>query len=285
MTQSQGTIKVMTIEELEAAASFAWGVYQDDTKRTTPPYHSLEATAKHFTTFIIRDSEYLLGYFEEDKLMGVMPLIIEHENKYCSVSGPYIENVAIYDDVANALMVYVRNMCKGYQCYVGTTKTNFRSQRFFESLGFDCVEDTVQTRVFPNTIKAVSGPYMVETLTEMDYDLYRAFHSEHFADYYWTADRIYQKMDQWDISIVKINGEIVGSVFTRIGEVYGGMVLPMYKDTTMLSQLYYKSVSTLFERWEKEIVNFVPEGEQLDAALRVGFEAYDTYLCYENKSL
>lgn len=290
METARGIIKVMTADQVSEAAALAWPVYQVETKRTTPPYHSLEEMAKHFLTWTDRESEYLLGYYDENQLLGVITLTIEHENKYCAIQGPYIENADNYGEIAEGFMIYVDGLCKGYRCLIGTTKPNVNSQRFFESKGFICTEDTVQTRVYPNTLKGVTGPYKVETLKEEDYDLYRTFHTQYFGDYYWSADRIYQTISQWDVSIVRIDGEIVGNTFTRgqqnqSGEVYGGMVLLQYEDTAMLAQLYYTSTAALFARGIKEIVNFIPEGYQLEAAKLVGYEAYDTYLCYEKTAL
>lgn len=285
MKTAKGIIKVMTADQVPEAAAFAWPVYQDETKRTTPPHHSLESMIKEFQTFVGRESEYLLGYYDHEQLQGVMTINIEHDKNYCSVYGPYIENSEAYVEIADGFMPFIEEHCKGYQCFFGTTKPNVNSQRFLESKDFICTEDTVQTRVYPNTLKEASGPYKVETLTEEDYELYRVFHTQYFSDYYWTADRIYQVMGQWDVSIVRIDGEIVGNTFTRGGEVYGGMVMPQYEDTEMMAQLYYTSTSALFDRGVKEIVNFIPEGYQLEAAKRVGYEAYDTYMCYEHKSL
>ncbi len=63
MKTAKGIIKVMTEDQVTEAAAFAWSVYQDETKRTTPPYRSWEDVSKSFSTFTGRDSEYLLGYY------------------------------------------------------------------------------------------------------------------------------------------------------------------------------------------------------------------------------
>ncbi len=290
MKTAKVIIKVMTVDQVTEAVALAWQVYQDETKRTTPPLYSEEEMAKGFLGIAKDESDFLVGYYEAEQLLGVMGLTIEHENKYCAIKGPYIENADRYMEIAGAFMTFVDEQCKGYKCHGGTTKPNANSQKFFESRGFVCTEDTIQTRIYPNTLKEVTGPYTVETLTVENYDLYRAFHTHYFSDYYWTADKIYSVMDKWNVSIVKMDGEIVGNTFTMKqsptgGEVYGAMVLPQYEGTNMLAQLYYTSTSAIFARGVKEIVNFIPEGYQLEAAKRVGYEVYDTYMCYEHKSL
>ncbi len=213
-----------------------------------------------------------------------MTVTIELENKYCNIYGPYIEKAENYAEISESLMDFVYIYDKGCRCYIGTTKPNVNSQRYFEAKGFICTDDTVQTRLYPCDIKEVVGPYHVVTLSEDDYDLYRLFHTKYFSDYAWTAERIYKAMERWDVSIVKIDGEIVANTFTCGGEVFGGMVLPQYENTELMAQLYYENSAAHFKRGFKEIVWFMPEGYQLEDAKRVGYEAYDTYLCYEHNS-
>lgn len=287
---NKGLIKEMTSDQVTEAATFAWSVYQDESKRTTPPYHCLEQIVGGFQGFVDPKSDCLLGYFEGEQLMGVMALNVEPENHYCSAYGPYIENAQRYFEIAEAFMAELEVRCKGYRCFFGTTKPNVNSQMFLESKGFVCTDDTIQTRVNPSDLKKVTGPFTVQALTEEDYELYRAFHMKYFSGYYWSAERIYKVLDRWDVFIVKIEGEIVGNTFTlgqseKSGEVYGGMVLPQYEQTEMLSQLFYESTAACFKRGVTEIVNFIPEGYQLDAAKRVGYVPYDTYMCYEKQEL
>ena len=92
MIKNIGQIKEIRLDQLKEVATFTWSVYQDATKRTTPPYHSLEAVEKGLKNYIECDTDVLLGYYEGNELLGVMGLIVEADNLYCSASGPYIQN-------------------------------------------------------------------------------------------------------------------------------------------------------------------------------------------------
>lgn len=48
MIKNIGKIKEIRLDQLKEVATFTWSVYQDPTKRTTPPYHSLEDVEKGF---------------------------------------------------------------------------------------------------------------------------------------------------------------------------------------------------------------------------------------------
>lgn len=291
MAINQGILKTLTEDQVEEALAFAWPVFQNQAQRTTPPHASELEMKKSFLSHINHPSDQLLGYYKDQRLIGVLAVHISPEEKYCnSTGGLHIESTETYGEVASAFLNHLKEHCKGYKCLFGTTKPNVYSQKFLEANGFVCVDDTVQTRVEPNGLKAVEGAFVVETLKEEDYALYRAFHTAHFSEYYWSADKLYEAMPHWNVSIVKIDGQIVGNTFTfgvkgRSGEVFGGKVLPEYENTNMMAMLFYKSTAACFEKGATDIVNFVPEGYMLDAAIEVGYVPYDTYMCYEIKAL
>lgn len=289
--RTEGYIIELSEHQVNEAAQFAWQTYFFETKRTTPPYHSLSMMQKQFHKKVKSKYERLLGYYENQKLIGVFSIDVNDEEKYiCTTGGPYIMDDGRYDEIATAFMDYLEVACKGYVCYFGTTKPNIASQKFLEAKGFICTEDTVQTRIDSSHLKEIALNYEIQTLTEDDFDAYRHFHQIHFKDYYWTADKIYGVFEKWLVHIVKDHDVIVGSIFTmrqteKSGEVYGVVVLPKFEATTLLEELIYINTATWLSKGVTEIVNFIPEGRMLDAALKVGYEAYDTYLCYFKESI
>lgn len=299
MEKNQGFIKEIEETQIQEAALFAWKVYQDESKRTTPPYHDLQDMVAQFEKKVKSVYQRLLAYTEDQQLKGVFSVDVNDAEKYIGTTGgPYIEDIERYDEIADAFMGYLEQHCKGYVCYFGTTKPNVRSQMYLESKGFVCTEDTVQTRIVLENLMSEATQIVthngesnqVELLKEEDYALYSQFHKTHFPDYYWTADKIFEVIDKWRIHVVKREGKIIGCVFTMkqtdiSGEVYGATVLPEYEKTLMLDQLYYASAQAWFECGVLEIVNFIPEGYMLDAAIRVGYQPYDTYMCYYKECL
>lgn len=291
MKTTKGIVKEIPLDKITEAANFTWAVYQDKSKRTTPPYGNLEEILSQFRIKVKSKKERLLGYYEDEKLEGVFSIDIGDKDRYIGTTGgPYIAKSDAYNEIANAFMAYVFAHCKGYSCYFNTTKTNINSQNFIKAMDFECIDDCVQTRIEPKDLLPVEKKYEVELLKEADYDMYKAFHTKYFSGYTWTAEKIYEVMDKWQVHVVKIEGEIVGNIFSRMmtptsAEVYGAMVLPEYEKSSMISQLYYENTEMWIKKGFTEIINFIPEGYLLEASKQVGYIAFDTYMCFHKKEL
>ena len=274
-----------TEDHIDVLAEYAWSVYQDDEKRTTPPYKSQQEMYEVFKKKVLHKEERVLAYYENDLLEGVFCLQIQHENCYAqSTGGPYVADPKKYVMVATVFMDYIKANCSGYECYYGMPRSNIAAQKFLEAQGFECTEDTVQMLVTADMLKPVKGKFDVERLTEKHHEAYRKFHETHFGDYYWHAERLFGALDQWVVHLV-IEDEIIGGVFTRKqsdsrAEIYGSAVLPQYAGTDLRAQLVYHSSKACLDEGIGEVLNFVPEGEELYAAKCSGYEVYDTYMCY-----
>lgn len=277
-------IKRLGKEAISTISAYIWRVYQDESKRTTPPYHSLNEVEDSLIKSY-KAEDLIIGVYMDDKLEGVALILLDEENNYFSLQGPYIYQSSEYSKVATEIMDYLEDNFKGYKCHFGTTKANVLSQDYLLSKGFICTEDAIQMSVKKSMLKAIDLKENIQLLTEDKMDAYRTFHDTLYHDYYWVADRIYQTMDQWKVHILLDNDTIVGSVFTRAragrtGEVYGCGVLNTYKNKTVMAELLYISSKSWLDEGVKVIMNFVPEGIDSECAGLVGYEGYDTYMCY-----
>jgi hypothetical protein len=278
-------IREIQDHEIELASDYIWKVYQDETKRTTPPYHALEEIEAQLLKCLQSESTQVMGVYWDDTLKGVTLFNLEVENNYLSVQGPYIKNLDHYMTIASEIIEYLEKNFKGYECHFGTTKTNLMSQEFLEKNGFLCTEDTIQMSVAKDGLIPIDRQHNIQALTEERMDEYAAFHDKHYHDYFWLSNRIYERMDQWKIHILLVHNEIIGSIFTRgksgaSSEIYGCKVMGSHKCKQVLAELYYISSKTWLDQGVLEILNFVPEGVQSESASLVGYKAYGTYLCY-----
>lgn len=283
-------IRLITEKEIEMACQLVWQVYQDEEKRTTPPYHSLEDVDKTLNKFYRHDSIEVLGLFENDTLEGIAIACLETDNNYLSINGPYIKLADLYDQLAGQALDYIQDKFRGFKCDVGTTKPNVNSQEFFKSRGFICTDDSIQMSIKPSELNEIRIEHDIELLTEERMDEYKDFHDTMFHDYYWLSDRIYKVMDQWKVHMLLDQSKIVGSVFTRgkkggSGEIYGLSVLEPYNNVQVLKELCYVSTKAWVDEDIQEIVNFVPEGKMSQSAALVGYKAYDTYMNFSKEKL
>lgn len=278
-------IKKIKIDKIPAISKYIWDVYQDEKKRTTPPYHSLKDVETHLLKRSKYKSNHHLGVYEDDNLKGVVLLDVDEDDQSVSVQGPYIHKSYQYKEIASEMMDYIKSNYRGLKCYFGTTKTNVLSQEFLKSQDFLCTDDTIQMSITKETLIPIETQFNIQLLTEERMEEYKAFHDIQYHDYYWLSDRIYKVMNRWKIHVALENNKIIGSVFTmkqteNSGEIYGCKVLEPYESKQVMAELFYNSAKSWIDEGVKKIVNFVPEGLETESAALVGFKGYDTYMCY-----
>jgi len=282
-------IKIIEEDEICVVSQYMWDVYQDESKRTTPPYHSLNEIEKSLLKTFQRGDE-IIGVYIEGKLEGIALVLLDEKNKYFSVQGPYIQQSGLYTKLATEIMDYVELKYKGFKCNFGTTKTNMLSQEFLVAQGFTCTDDTIQMSILPDQLTEIELKHDIQVLTEDRMEEYKVFHDTQYHGYYWLSDRIYEVMNQWKIHVLLENDKIMGSVFTRAksgdsGEVYGCEVLEPYRNEQVVAELFYISTKSWMDEDVKEIVNFVPEGMYSESASIVGYKGYDTYMCFSKDEI
>jgi hypothetical protein len=276
-------IKIINREEISMISEYIWKVYQDDKKRTTPPYEGTESIKKHLIECLKYKDDRILAIYNEDDLEGATLLVVNKKERSINMQGPYIYDSEKYDMHASEITNYLDKNYKGYECYVGTTKTNIRSQLFLSSKGYKCVEDTIQMSLVPSEIIPIKEEYDIRLLSEERKEEYLTYHNEQYKDYFWTAERIYKVVDRWVIHILLKDNRIVGSIFSMKqtngeGEIYGYKAYE--KDSRVLAELIYVNSKYMFEEGMKKILNCVEEGIESESAESVGYKPYDTYMCY-----
>ena len=278
-------INIIKTDKIQTISKYIWDVYQDEKKRTTPPYHSLKDVEIHLLKRAKYKRSHHLGVYEDDNLKGVVLIDMDEDDQSISIQGPYIHKSDQYKEIASEMMDYIKSNYKGLKCYGGTTKTNVLSQELFKSQGFLCTDDTIQMSITKDTLIPREAQFNIQLLTEERMEEYKAFHDNQYHDYYWLSDRIYKSMDRWKVHIALENDKIIGSVFTmkqteNSGEIYGCKVLKPYENKQLMAELFYNSAKSWMDEGVKELINFVPEGLETESAILVGFKGYDTYMCF-----
>lgn len=202
-------------DNVDVNSKFLWEVYQEEEKRTMPPYSSLDNVKKHLKIRSTHKWDQHLCVYDEDQCIGLALLYVDHDDQIVNIQGPYIKDSSLYDLVANEIMTYISKHFKGMKAYCGTTRENKNSQVFLEEHGFLCTENCVQMHLERHQLNEIEIKFNIEPLTEERMEAYRVFHNELFHDYYWSADRIYKVLPEWKVHVFLHENQIVGSVFTK----------------------------------------------------------------------
>lgn len=278
-------------EHIENLTDFCWNVYQDPSKRTTPPYHTREELFNSLERQFNTPRHHIWTFHENETLQAVLCLDINHEIAYVqSIGGPYIYDSEQYPRIASAFLRRLETLCADYECYFGLPKTNRHGRNFLESEGFICVDDTVQMRVCACTFKPIFRDFNVCALSTPSFEDYKSFHDLHYVGYYWDAHKLFNDLDRWHVYLAYEGSTIIGSTFAlpqtqNSGEIYGTTVLQNYENTSLRAELLSAVTRACFEGGVTEVLNFVPEGVESDAALSCGYEMYDTYMAYHKKHI
>lgn len=281
-------IEVISREEIPMISEYIWKVYQDDKKRTTPPYEGAGSIKKHLIECSKYKDDRILAIYNGDNLEGATVLVVNKKERSINMQGPYIYDSEKYDLYVSEIIKYLDENYIGFECYVGTTKTNTNSQIYLETQGYKCVEDTIQMSLVPSEIISIKEEYDIRLLSKERKEEYLIYHNEQYKDYFWTAERIYEVMDRWVIHILLKDNRIVGSVFSMKqtngeGEIYGYKAYE--KDSRVLAELIYVNSKYMFEEGMKKILNCVEEGNESESAELVGYKPYDTYMCYYKQNI
>lgn len=271
--------------DIHTISKYIWAVYQDENKRTTPPYHDSKDVESHLLKCSQYKSDHLLGIYVSDNLEGVVLILVDEADQSINIKGPYIHNSSKYKEIASEMMDYIESKFKGFKCYFGTTKPNVNSQFFLKSHDFLCTEDTIQMSVTKDVLVQIESQFNIQLLTEEAMEAYKGFHDIQYPDYYWHSDRIYKVMDRWKIHVALENNKIIGSIFTMkqtedTGEIYGCKVLEAYENKQVRADLIYNSTKSWMDEGLTTLLYFVGEGLESESAALVGFKGYDTYMCF-----
>ncbi|MGL5749199.1 MAG: hypothetical protein ACRCXT_01635, partial [Paraclostridium sp.] len=99
-------------------------------------------------------------------------------------------------------------------------------------------------------------------LKEEDYKEYSLFHDKHNPNIWWTSERIFEKIDIWNIYIIRKLDKIAGSIFIKLinekeAEVFGISIDEKYKNDNFELKLLCEGVHNVFEQGKEEILYFV----------------------------
>lgn len=283
-------IKKFTTGHKHLISDYIWQVYQDEERRTTPPYDSLMEVEEHLARRCKYQHSHHLGVYTKGELQGIVLIDQDDEDQSISIQGPYIHRDHSYMEVATEMMAYIHSNYRGLKCYGGTTRSNVGSQTLFKDKGFVCTEDSLQMSISKESLIQRQVKAHIEILSQESMAAYKVFHDQHYHDYYWSADRIYKVLDQWKVHILLENDAIIGSIFSRIqynnsAEVYGCKILKPYMNLDLMADLVYTNTKCRLDQGINELLYFLEEGIESESAGLVGYKGYDTYMCFVKDSL
>lgn len=280
-------LKEIRKNELLHVADFAWKLSQNSETTSYPIYKDKRKFEEKLKESISKNNYKLLGYYENDNLIGIVNFFFIREEKYLQTTGVYI--ISNYEKVMDTFIDMLRNEYSCYRALFGFTKENINANNYFIENGYKYVDSCLDMRLNTTDFRKIKHNDKIFILKKEEFHEYADFHDKHFSRSYWTSNRLGKVLDNWYILIYKPEDNIEGSMFITLcnentAEIFGISVSDLYKEKEIEKALLSEGLDMLFK--DKALINetifFIEDTEnELNMVEDIGFNYYSSYRCYE----
>lgn len=278
-------IKLIREDGAAPAAELAWNCQTVGENSAFPRYRSKNSIAEEFAKTLKQPDGKLLGCFDGDNLQGVLCLYTAPEKHYAeAVAGMFAKDGA--PAVYAQFMEYVKSAFPGWEIIFACPTENAAAIAALTEAGAEVYEASLTMKVSKPDFKPcqLGG---VNRLGKDRFGDYADFHDTVYPDGYWTAARIRDTRDRWDINVCSENGRIVAGIYVsncdrEEAEIYGAAADLKHQGRGLEAKLISRACQDEFKAGKKLVSLFVDESaEQLIAAARrLGFAPADSYHSY-----
>ena len=248
----------------EAAAAF-WRLSQNPENQSYPLYQSLVAVNKEFRVRACGKQSALFGYYQGERLIGVLCYFALHKDNYLQTVAFQAEES--HEAVYAAFLAHLANNYTGYEVLIGITAENTLAAAALEASGYFLTEASTDMHLHRSGfVYDHHWNLQIERITKETFHEYAPFHDSHYGNIYWNAERLCDKADEW-----------------YTAEVFGFAVVdsPCPCDA---SDFMKKALALVFcdNASVSDVIFQVGEEEEksLAAAKETGFEMNGNYRCY-----
>lgn len=266
-----------TKEDLDRAVDLAYSMQSNvETRcRNLLIDATKEAFYSKFNTYLEREEHDILLVEEEGKLVGLTPMYWMTDDQYVSYDqGPYGYD---YQAVSDCLYDYIVEHYKGYKFYTNTAQEHVKSIEFFESKGFDKIEEAVLMKL--EDFKSDHTNPLIEKLNEKNAStLYEWIEKNIDEDTYWNSTRIRENLDRFIILGYfdqGLKGHIIGRGSSQYTE-----VIAFTGDDDVKEALFKSFITASYENNVTSIDLYTEEDDEAALGKKYGFEMYDNNVCF-----
>lgn len=279
---------IKKINEYNEVLDFAWKLCQDKTKTSYSKFDTKEYLKSKLIRGINSEDRQVVGYYENDNLIGVCMYYWIDEEKYAQTEALLIKDN--YNLVADEIINYIKVKLKGYKILIGITADNEEAINYFKEREVLCIDASFDTRLLKRNFKPQDIKHKITKLEFEDFDEYAKFHDKYAQDMYWNSKNLREAFNNFVTFIYRDELGIKGSVFTKTvnvtnGEIFGLFIDAAEKGKGIVGDLIGTTLKFVYEEYTEmnEIAYFMDENskEELDYAMKYGFKINDRYRLYE----
>lgn len=280
---------IKIVDKLEDVMDFAWELCQNDLYASYHRLKSIEKVKEYIKGAIKRENENIIAYYDEDILCGVCIYFWQLDEKYAQTTMFLIKGN--YDEIADGFIAYIGDQLPGYELFIGLPFSNTNANQYFKKRNFKCMDSLVDTRLY-NLQEHINPKHnLTERITKDSFGEYAIFHDKYAIplEMYYNSENLQKEIERFRIFVFKENEVIYASVFIKIvensSEIFGLFIDDRYKNKGIESILIDEVLMQLYNEFGsiQEVAYFIDEdnNDELNSALKVGFNISDTYRCYK----
>ncbi|XMB86764.1 hypothetical protein RJG79_02945 [Mycoplasmatota bacterium WC44] len=276
-------IREVRIDEVEEVAKYAY-------KLNCMPKHNCKSFSteyedilKSYKRDINVENKYLLGYFINDKLEGVVSIGAEPDENYVQTGGGiFAEND--YQKISKEFYEWIKNNFKGYYFYMAYSQENLQAIEFSESQNLKCCSRAYFLRIKHEEFRPAKVNVQIEMLTEKYYDQFTELHDVIGEGAYWNSEKIISR-NLFDVYLAIENDEVIGEFVVRKslpeGEVYFLGVKEGISTNVLSDLIIYATKDRLSKGIETMAYVECNSIDELNAYFKLGYHISETSIGYE----
>lgn len=239
-----------------------------------------------FRKMIKHPEDEVLICTEENKILGVLALFVEAENKYLeAVGGVYAEEN--YQEVAMEFYGYMKEKYAGFHFDAVYPIENKEAMKFMQSIGASSSGIDLEMKLKKDNFHHLELSKQALPLSKKYYEEFCRFHNNNSPNVQWTGDRLLKALDRFNIYIALDNDELVGTIVSSAyekskSEIYFLEIDKHHQRQGYAKSLMEKSIHEAFLSGIEEVLVIVNNNDipSINLHNSFGFEKADATSTY-----
>ncbi len=201
-------IREIKMNEVEEVAKYAFelnSIPEHNCKSFSTKYEEILSS---FKKDIQNENDYLLGYYIDDLLEGVVSILSVPNDNYVQTTGGFFakEN---FHEISAKFFNWIKEKFKGYYFYSAYSQENVEAIKFCENQNLECSTRAYFLRIEEDKFRPSIVNTKIELLTEKYHKQFTELHNIVGKDAFWNSEKILSGR-RFDVYIALDNDKVIG---------------------------------------------------------------------------
>ena len=281
-------LQKLSEKDFDKYIDYVYSLATDITKSSYPTFCDGIKTKKDFIAFsknsFNKKNEEILLFIKDEKVLGWIHYYFIPKDKYLTIFSFQVESD--FETAMAEFLSFCVNKFPSYELWMGFSDKNTQAVNYLSNNGFTLIESSYNDVFdFSNYVCEID-PLNVTELTKDEFQQFSKLLGDSRDDAYWTAEKIFEEFDKWNIYVTRKNGEITGAIYyideKLMLEIFGVNFLNGQFDENIFRSLMVKCLNE-GKKSGSGFIDFFSEEKEHPVLLELGFKSVGEYRCYKRK--